>query len=242
MMVSMPATLLTTTPLHPVLPDQAGKPLQWGQLHGSSHTLPLAAAAASGLVLAITPDSQSALDLEMELGFFIQSGLSILVFPDWETLPYDVFSPHQDIISQRLATLYRLPAQQQGILIVPVATLMQRLPPRSYLDRHALLLSTGDALDRDAFCQRLEAAGYNRVSQVMEHGEFAIRGSLIDLFPMGSEQPYRLDLLDDEVESMRTFDPENQRTVTRIETVQLLPAREFSLAKESYYPLPPKLS
>ena len=224
----------TTNPLHPPVSQQAGQTIRWGQLQGSSPALAITAAAATELVLVITPDSPAALNLEAELDFFSQGmELPILVFPDWETLPYDAFSPHQDIVSQRLATLYRLPQQHRGILIVPVATLMQRLTPRSYLDRHALLLNHDESINRDEFCHRLEAAGYQRVSQVMEHGEFAMRGSLIDLFPMGSEYPYRIDLLDEQVDSIRRFDPENQRTVAQVDSVQLLPAREFSLDKEA---------
>lgn len=223
-------------PLHPPLPKGATDTVHWGQLHGGSDALLIATAAAGhpGLVLAIAPDSGTALRLEAELTFFTQdSSLHTSVFPDWETLPYDIFSPHQDIVSQRLTTLYRLSSQHRGILIIPVTTLVQRLPPRSYLDGHALLLSTGERLDQDDFRQRLEAAGYTCVSQVMEHGEFAIRGSIIDLFPTGSEQPYRIDLFDDEVESIRTFDPDNQRSLAKVTAIELLPAREFPLTKDA---------
>jgi len=223
-------------PLHPPLPKGATDTVHWGQLHGGSDALLIATAAARhpGLVLAIAPDSGTALRLEAELTFFTQdSSLHTSVFPDWETLPYDIFSPHQDIVSQRLTTLYRLSSQHRGILIIPVTTLVQRLPPRSYLDGHALLLSTGERLDQDDFRQRLEAAGYTCVSQVMEHGEFAIRGSIIDLFPTGSEQPYRIDLFDDEVESIRTFDPDNQRSLAKVTAIELLPAREFPLTKDA---------
>jgi transcription-repair coupling factor (superfamily II helicase) len=210
--------------------------VRWGQLYGSSYALLIAnlAARQRRLVLAVVPDSHTALSLEAELTFFTRGGaLNTLVFPDWETLPYDVFSPHQDIVSQRLATLYRLPAQRQGILIVPVATLLQRLAPRTYLDSQVLLLQPGERLDQDAFRRRLEAAGYTCVSQVMEHGEFAIRGSLLDIFPAGSDRPYRIDQLDDEVESIRTFDPDSQRSITRVDAIELLPAREFPLTQEA---------
>jgi len=220
--------------LTPQLPSRAGETLRWGGLNGCSGALLIAAAAANhaGPVLTIAPDSQTALRLETELQFFTAgSDLPIGIFPDWETLPYDIFSPHQDIVSQRLATLYRLPAQQRGILIVPVATLLQRLAPRAHLDSHGFLLSVGEQLDQDEFRHRLKAAGYSCVSQVMEHGEFAVRGSLIDLFPMGSEYPFRIDLFDDEVESIRTFDPETQRSIAKAEAIELLPAREFPLSK-----------
>ncbi|HXH02065.1 MAG TPA: transcription-repair coupling factor [Candidatus Competibacteraceae bacterium] len=222
------------SPLVPTLPRRPGPPLRWSGFAGSAPALAIARAAErhAGLVLAVTADSQGALRLEAELQFFAR-GQEILVFPDWETLPYDVFSPHQDIVSQRLATLYRLPTRRRGVLIVPVATLLQRLCPRGYLDGHALLLAVGERLDLHGLRLRLEAAGYTCVSQVMEHGEFAVRGSIIDLYPMGAAAPYRLDLLDEEIDSIRTFDPETQRTVERVERIELLPAREFPLTKEA---------
>ncbi|RUQ36573.1 MAG: transcription-repair coupling factor [Candidatus Competibacteraceae bacterium] len=221
-------------PLPPILPADARQTLRWGQLHGAAPALLIAAAARQrGLVLAIVPDSQTALRLEMELRFFSGGGLDILAFPDWETLPYDSFSPHQDILSQRLATLYRLPQRRRGVLVVPVATLMQRLAPRDYLDRYALLLGVGERLDLDAFRQRLEAAGYVCVSQVVERGEFAVRGSILDLFPMGAARPCRIELFDDQVESIRDFDPETQLSIAKMERIELLPAREFALDKDS---------
>jgi transcription-repair coupling factor (superfamily II helicase) len=159
--------------------------------------------------------------------------LPVFTFPDWETLPYDNFSPHQDIISQRLATLYQLPMLQRGIVIVPVSTLMHRLPPRNYLEGNSLLLDKGQQLDMDQLRKRLESAGYQCVAQVMEHGEFAVRGSLLDLYPMGSNLPYRIDLLDECCDSIRTFDPETQRSVENIERIRLMPAREFPLDKDA---------
>ena len=226
---------VASPPLSPVLPPDARQSLRWGQLHGASPALLIAAAAARhrGLVLAVAPDSQTALRLETELRFFGGPELEILAFPDWETLPYDVFSPHQDIVSQRLSTLYQLPRRRRGVLVVPVATLMQRLGPRGYLDRYALLLKVGERLNLEHFRERLEAAGYACVSQVVEHGEFAVRGSILDLFPMGAERPYRIELFDDEVESIRDFDPDTQLSVARVERIELLPAREFALDRET---------
>jgi transcription-repair coupling factor (superfamily II helicase) len=181
----------------------------------------------------ITEDVQSAARLERELGFFLTDPkLEVLDFPDWETLPYDVFSPLPELISQRLLTLYRLPRMRRGILIVPVSTLMQRLPPRSFLEGHALLVEIGQRMDLGETRQQLERSGYQCVSQVLSHGEFAVRGSLLDLFPMGSSTPYRIDLFDDEVDSIRTFDPETQRSQDKIERIRLLPAREFPLNEE----------
>ena len=219
----------------PFLPPDARQPVRWGGLHGASAALLIAAAANRyrGLVLVIAPDSQTALRLETELQVFGGIDLEILTFPDWETLPYDGFSPHQDIVSQRLAALYRLPQRRRGVLVAPVATLMQRLAPRDYLDRYVLLLQVGERLDLETFRQRLEAAGYVCVSQVVERGEFAVRGSILDLFPMGAERPYRIELFDDVVESIRDFDPDTQLSVAKVERIELLPAREFALDKET---------
>lgn len=222
------------SPLNPVLPDKPGSKYLWGHLYGNSAALAITRAAAqhNGPLLVVTGDSHEAQLLESALHFFNgEDGLPVVPFPDWETLPYDAFSPHQDIISERLAALARLPRLEQGILLVPVQTLMHRLAPRSYLDIHSLLLDTGQTLQLDEMRQRLEAGGYRCVATVMEHGEFAVRGSLLDLYPMGSPLPYRIELFDDEIESIRSFDPETQRSIKPVEQVRLLPAREFPLDK-----------
>jgi len=225
------------SPLHPLIAHRPGERLRWGRLYGSSAGLAIASAAAEqqGLVLVVTADAATATRLEYELRFYLahDDSLPVLHFPDWETLPYDAFSPHQDIISERLATLYRLPALQRGVLIAPVATLMHRVAPQQYLAGHSLLLDVGQRLDLEAMRRRLESSGYRCVSQVIEHGEFAVRGSLLDLYPMGSNLPFRIELFDDEVESIRTFDPESQRSLDKVEHVQLLPAREFPLHDEA---------
>ena len=181
------------------------------------------------LLLVITADTSSALALERELPFFLASDIDILAFPDWETLPYDTFSPHQDIVSERLETLYRLPSVSAGILVVPISTLMHRLPPVHYVAGSSLILEPGQVLDRESFRRNLERNGYRNVETVYEHGEFALRGSLLDIFPMGSELPFRVDLLDDEVDSLRTFSPETQRTLEKVASINLLPAREYPL-------------
>ena len=235
---SIPVTAqhsVLSPPLRPPLPPDNRQPLRWGQLYGAAPALLIAAAAARyrGLVLVIAPDSQTAARLNTELRVFGGPNLEILAFPDWETLPYDGFSPHQDILSQRLAALYRLPQRQRGVLVAPVATLMQRLAPRDYLDRYALLLTVGERLDLPNFRLRLEAAGYACVSQVADRGEFAVRGSILDLFPMGAARPYRIELFDDEVESIRDFDPDTQLSVDKVKRIELLPAREFALDKDS---------
>jgi transcription-repair coupling factor (superfamily II helicase) len=207
-----------------------------GQLYGSSQGLMLANAALThnGPVVVITDDSASAQKLELEAQFYLgNSDLPILHFPDWETLPYDHFSPHQDIISERLETLHKLPNLQRGILLVPIATIMHRVAPKEYLAGNILQLKNGDIFDINEWRSKLEKAGYRAVSQVIEHGEFAVRGAIVDLFPMGSKHPFRIDLFDDEIESLRTFDPETQRSIDTINAIQLLPAREFPVTDDS---------
>ncbi|WP_052417679.1 transcription-repair coupling factor [Cellvibrio mixtus] len=219
----------------PPLSHRPGNRQSWGQLHGSAQSLAIVNAALTykGLSLVITADTSTAIRLESELSFFAknQEHLAVLHLADWETLPYDTISPHQDIISERLSTLYKLPSIKQGILIVPITTLLQRLMPQSYLIGNSLMVSVGEQIDTNQLRQNLERAGYHCVNTVYEHGEFAVRGSLMDIYPMGSHQPYRIDLFDDEIESLRTFDPETQLTIDKVEKIQLLPAKEFPLNK-----------
>ncbi|KGF64652.1 transcription-repair coupling factor [Pseudomonas lutea] len=217
----------------PNLPAAAGKQ-HWGNLPGAALSLAIAeaASAAKRFTLLLTADSQSAERLEQELKFFAPD-LPVLHFPDWETLPYDLFSPHQDIISQRIASLYRLPELVHGVLVVPITTALHRLAPTSFLLGSSLVLDVGQKLDVEAMRTRLEASGYRYVDTVYEHGEFTVRGALIDLFPMGSKLPYRIDLFDDEIETLRTFEPETQRSIDKVDSVRLLPAKEFPLQKEA---------
>ena len=224
------------SPLTPPLPQSPGERLLWGRLYGAGTALAIANAAARqpGLLLVLADDVQSAANLSAELAFFLAgSDLPILGFPDWETLPYDVFSPLPELVSERLLTLHRLPGLERGILVVPVATLMQRLPPRDYVDGHSLVLQLGDRLDLDRTRQRLERAGYGCVSQVIGHGEYAVRGGLLDVFPMGSQVPLRIDLMDDVIDSIRTFDPDSQRSIDKIDHIRLLPARELPLDEQA---------
>jgi len=227
------------TPLNPQLPTLSNDHSRAGQLYGSAQGLLLAKAAQQydGPLLVITDDTATAQRLELEARFYLGSEdvLPILHFPDWETLPYDTFSPHQDIVSERLATLHKLPSFKRGILFVPIATIMHRLAPREFLDGNTLILKIGDRVDIASWRSKLEKAGYRTVSQVMEHGEFAVRGAIIDLFPMGSKHPFRIDLFDDEVETLRTFDPETQRSIDSIDSIELLPAREFPVTDDSIH-------
>ena len=218
------------SPAVPPLPDSPAQPTLWGNCVGAAtgYAIARAVSQSESPLLVVTADVQAAARLMEEVRFFLDDqSTEILSFPDWETLPYDVFSPLPELVSQRLLTLHRLRQLKRGIIVVPVATLMQRLLPAEFLDKNSLMLGVGEELDLDAFRQRLEAAGYQCVSQVMTHGEFAVRGSLIDVFPMGSEHPYRIDLFDRDIDSIRLFDPETQRTSEKIDRISMLPAREF---------------
>lgn len=218
----------------PLLPSRSQLQVRWGQLYGSAISLWLAEAArkSSGPMLVIAHDARQASRTEDELRFFCEPGTPIETFAGWETLPYDLFSPHPDIVSQRLRLLSTLPRLTRGIVIVDLETVLQRLPPQAYIDAHAFDLRVGETFDVAAFRERLTGAGYVASSQVMVPGEFAVRGSIVDLYPMGSDAPYRLDMFDDEVESIRTFDPETQRSGDKVSALRLLPAREFPLTAE----------
>lgn len=216
----------------PKLPTLTDKTRIWSRLHGAAYSLAIAETANrhQGLTLLITQSVHEAFHLEHELRFYCDPvNLEILLFPDWETLPYDLFSPHQDIVSQRLSTLHKLPTTTKGILIVSVSTLMQKLAPGTFIQGHTLLLNKSDTLNLESFRNNLGKSGYRLVSQVMEHGEFAIRGSLIDLFPTGSLTPFRIDLFDNEIDSIKRFDCATQRSTEDIDRIDLLPAREFPL-------------
>jgi len=214
-------------------PGKAGSRTALGPFAGSADARCIAELAGSRrLLVVITPDTSTALMLEREIPFYLDAPRELLCFPDWETLPYDNFSPHQDIVSDRLRALYRLPDLHEGILVVPLPTLMHRLAPTAYIAGSSLVLERGQRLALDPFRRKLDRNGYRHTDTVYEHGEFALRGSLLDLYPMGARLPYRIDLLDEEVDSIRTFDPETQRTVEQVERINLLPAREFPLDRE----------
>ncbi|MEQ8861094.1 MAG: CarD family transcriptional regulator [Pseudomonadales bacterium] len=222
------------SPFEPPAAPGSGQRSQWQALHAGAAGLAVARAATrhDALTVVVARDTTSAQRWLRELGFYAEA-LPRLQFPDWETLAYDAFSPHQDIVSERLTTLRELRAFQDQprstVLVVPVQTLLQRVVPTSYVDGHTMELATGQRYDIESERRRLEAAGYGAVETVTGRGEFAVRGSLMDIFPMGLEVPVRVDLFDDEIESLRTFDPETQRTVDRLERISVLPAREFPL-------------
>src|SRR5690606_38112260 len=198
--------------LSPPLPPSPTQRRAWFAPHGAALALALAETGRRhpGMVVAVTRDTHAAHALEGELAVFAAPDLEILHFPDWETLPWDLFAPHPEIVSQRIATLYRLPALSRGILVVPAATLMQRLAPRAYITGSGLMLERGQRLDLGAEQRRLEATGYRHVPQVLEPGDFAVRGAILDVFPMGTPEPFRIELFDEDIESIRSFDPETQ--------------------------------
>ena len=211
-------------------PNAVGKRTAVGPLSGAAESEAIGELAkTTPLILVITDTTAAAHNLASELPFFLSEEREILLVPDWETLPYDNFSPHEDIVSDRLKALSRLPTLVSGVVIVSITTLMHRLAPRHFIDAGVLSLSTGDTLDAEQFVRNLTRNGYPSVDTVYEHGEFAIRGSLLDVFPMGSDEPLRIDLFDGEIESLRSFDPETQRTAQRLARIDLLPAREFPL-------------
>jgi len=196
-------------------------------------TAPLAAVelarALSQPLIVLATDPRHADQLEAEICWFAGPDLPVAHFVEWETLPYDSFSPHQDIVSQRLSVLASLGEMKNGIVIVSSPSLLQRLPPVDYVAARTLMLQLGQSIDRQEFTDALSACGYLRIPQVSEHGEFAVRGSLLDVFPMGSTTPIRIDFFDDEVESLRRFDPESQLSGEKIESIRILPAREIPL-------------
>uniref|UniRef100_UPI00359FB94A CarD family transcriptional regulator n=1 Tax=Neisseria dentiae TaxID=194197 RepID=UPI00359FB94A len=178
------------------------------------------------LKVILTQDVEQALRLQIAWQFFRPQDQAVFL-PDWETLPYERFSPHQDLVSERLAALWQVKSGLADVLIVPVATAMQKLAPVSFLLGRTFWLKTGQTLDAEALRGNLVDAGYSHVSNVVASGEFAMRGGILDIFPMGSELPYRLDLFGDEIDSIKTFDPDTQRTIAPVSEIRLLPAHEF---------------
>lgn len=210
-----------------------GERQEWPLLEG----LPLALAIASfsgrkgGPVLVAAADGYTARALRDDIKRL--DGVQAELFPDWEILPYDLYSPHPDLISRRLDLLARLPGMDRGVVIAPVTALMQRLPPVAWVQGQSLNLSAGEQLNMGSFRGRLHAAGYQSSDQVWQPGQFAVRGAVLDLWPMGRSDPYRIELFDDEIESIRTFDAESQRSTGRLERIDMLPAREYPFDEDS---------
>ena len=212
----------------PALP-RAGQRIDLPALAGSADALALARLAGNrSLLVVVTAQASDAQRLLEEIPWFAPT-LRVRQLPDWETLPYDHFSPHHDLVSERLATLWAATGGDLDILLVPASTAVYRLPPPAYLAAYTFAFKKGEKLDAERFRAQVTLAGYSHVTQVVSPGEYSIRGGLIDLYPMGSTLPYRLDLFDDEIESIKTFDVDTQRTVYPVNDIRLLPAREFPL-------------
>lgn len=212
-----------------ILPPSSRRISRYSGLEGSSDALAFTQQAQqSKPVTIITANALDAQRLLEEIPFFAPE-LDIHLLPDWETLPYDTFSPHQDLVSERLATLYQVMNDRCDVLIVPVTTALYRMLPQDYLAAHTFFLKQGDTLDIDVLRNQMTLAGYSHVTQVFSPGEYSVRGGLIDLFPMGSPLPYRIDLMDTEIDTMRTFDVDTQRSIYPVNEIRLLPAREFPL-------------
>ncbi|HZX28241.1 MAG TPA: transcription-repair coupling factor [Telluria sp.] len=203
-------------------------------LHGSADAYALAMAGlalkqAKQMLVVVVAQASDGQRLLQEIPWFAGSDLKCCLLPDWETLPYDSFSPHQDLVSERLATLHEIRSGQCDVLVVPATTALVRLAPPSFLAAYTFFFKQGEKLDEAALKTQLTLAGYTHVSQVMSPGEYSVRGGLIDLFPMGSALPYRLDLFGDEIETIRTFDADSQRSLYPVREVRLLPGREFPM-------------
>ena len=229
------ATVAPSPSLPALIPElpAPGRRIGAGSFAGSSDALALAelarrAAAAKRMIAVVSADPLSAQRLAEEIPWFAPA-LRVALLPDWETLPYDHFSPHQDLVSERLATMYRASRGECDVLVVAATTALYRLAPPSYLAAFTFFLAQGETLDVDALRAQLALAGYSHVTQVVSPGEFSVRGGLIDLFPMGSTLPFRIDLFDTEIETIKTFDVDTQRTLYPVPNVRLLPAREFPL-------------
>ncbi|MDF1817494.1 MAG: transcription-repair coupling factor [Immundisolibacteraceae bacterium] len=208
----------------------------WQPGHGSDQARFISdLAATADRPLLVVADSITEVQPLADAIAFYSSGDSPppMLLPDWEMLPYDHFSPDQELISERLSVLHRIRALERGVVVVAISTLLQRLAPIDYLDRYSLWLDQGQSLDLEGFRERLSTAGYTFVNQVIAHGDFTIRGGILDLFPMGSKVPFRIELFDDHVESIRTFDPETQRSNLPLDQAHLLPGREFPITDES---------
>ncbi len=220
------------SPFEPCLPTADRPLIHWHQLYGSSLGVAIVQAAKRlGVVIVVTADTRSAQRVEDQIRFYlnVSEAIPVFTFLDWECLPYDNFSPHPDIVSHRLSTLSQLPTLKHGVVILAAGSLMQRLAPLEYVRGHSFRIQAGECLDVDTLRVKLLTAGYHAVEQTVAPSEFSVRGGLIDIFPTGSERPFRIDLFDNQVESIRYFDPDTQRSKNNVNSIHLLPAREFPL-------------
>ncbi|MBT5031448.1 MAG: transcription-repair coupling factor, partial [Proteobacteria bacterium] len=222
------------SPFDPVLPATSGGRIFWRHLHGSAQDLAIVKAAQRNSLqgtatLLVCRNATDIYHRIQAIRFYADPGFvgKIRLFPDTECLPYDRFSPHQDITSTRLLTLLDLSHGYDGLLIAPASALLRRLPPKNYVKTSAFDLNLGQQLQTASFAQSLVDAGYYSVNQVMSAGEFAIRGGLIDVYPMGTETPFRIDLFDTEIDNIRLFDPSTQRSGESVSKMRILPAKEF---------------
>ena len=210
------------------LPGPIHPQVQWGQLYGAAQSLAVAQATKNypGLICVVTASAIAADRLQRELHFFSPK-LNLRRFGDYETLPYDAFSPPQELIAERLTTLAALTHGRVSTLVVNAQALLTRLPPRGFIEARSMSLRVGELLDRQLFIEQLVSHGYLHVEKVVDPGEFAVRGSLLDVYPSGADHPIRIDLFDDEVETLRIFDPGTQLTTGEARKIEILPAREF---------------
>lgn len=217
---------------------KVNKKQKWGQLYGCSLSLALAEFCFEqpGVKLVIAKDNLHAQQLLAELAFFLpkdENLQDLIFFPDWEILPYDQLSPHHELISWRLSLLSKIPTLQNAIVVSSASTLMHRLCPPQFLHLHSLLLAENQALNFEDFRTYLQIAGYNYVNTVLEHGEYATRGSIIDVYPTGSNEPVRIELFDNTIASLRYFDPDSQKTINKVPKIEILPAHEYPLNEQS---------
>ncbi len=229
----MPAPLLVHENLP--LPGAAGERVRWGKAYGCAKAVAIAeiAARTERSILILTDSIAAAETLAHDIEFFRGDSSPVELFPDLEVLPYDAFSPHQDLIARRMNALRRLSGESGTLMITAVPALLPRLPPRHYLSTRSITLQTGQPLTQEQFRTQLEDTGYQRVSQVAQHGDYAVRGSLVDFFSTGHPSPIRVDFFDDEIEALREFDPDSQISTARIDALDTLPAREIPLDEES---------
>ncbi len=227
----MPSKAVISQSTSPIALVKAGQRFAFDGATGSSDALALARYHLAfrekvPLLVVMCASAVDAQRLAVEIPYFAPDA-RVRLLPDWETLPYDTFSPHQDLVSARLATLHDLGEGRCDILLVPATTALYRMPPASFLAAYTFSFTQGERLNEAKLKAQLTLAGYEHVSQVVRPGEYCVRGSLLDLFPMGSPLPYRIDLFDDQVDSIRAFDPDTQRSLYPVRDVRLLPGREF---------------